>query len=266
MTAVVLGNSVRYLRTQRLSRPRDGRYLLVPLDHSLSDGALCSAAEFADLVAAVSGSGADAVVVHKGRARYLPMDSLIDCSVIIHLSGSTAHAPDPDRKTLVCGVEEALACGADAVSVHINMGARSEADQLADLAAVARECELSGAPLLAMMYARGPNVPDPADPRRIRHAVTVATELGADLIKCNVPFPAEELESVTKETPVPVLVAGGQRTPGTDDLLEFARDAIDRGAAGVAVGRRIFQDPDPAKIVVGLREVIHHLEIQGEHQ
>lgn len=260
---VLMGSSVRQLRTQRLSRPRDGRFLVVPLDHSFSDGALCTADAFAQLTSQISQAGADAIVVHKGRLRHIALESCVDCSVIVHLSGSTSYGPDPDRKTLVGGVEEAIAAGADAVSVHINMGSESESEQLTDFGAVVRECELHGVPLLAMMYARGPNVEDPADPRRIRHAVTVATDMGADLIKCNIPVPSDELFSVTSETPVPVLVAGGRRADDHDDLSKFALTALEHGAAGLAIGRRIFEQPDPGEVVADLRATIHSTNERG---
>lgn len=255
---VLVGNTVRHLRSQRLSRARDGKFLIVPLDHSFSDGPLCTAGQFSSLVSTICAAGADAIVVHKGRLRHIPLESCIDCSVIIHLSGSTSGGPDPDRKTLVGGVEEAVAAGADAVSVHLNMGAESEGEQLADLGAISRECERQGVPLLAMMYARGPNVADPADPQRIRHAVTVATDLGADLIKCNLPVPTDALAQVTSETPVPVLVAGGRRAAQeNDDLVEFASTAMKCGAAGLAVGRRIFEHHDPGRVVADLQRTIH---------
>lgn len=255
---VHLQGDVRQLRTLRLSRVRDGRFLIVPLDHSFSDGPLRTASGFADLVTEISRNGGDAIVVHKGRVRHLPAESRLNCAVIVHLSGSTAAGPDPDRKRLVGEVEEVLAMGADAVSVHVNLGADSEPDQLGDFAAVARECQQLGTPLLAMMYARGPGIADPADPHRIRRAVAVAADVGADLIKCNSPSPIEDLGKITAESPVPVLVAGGRRTnDDDDDVVAYARTVLEHGAGGLAVGRRVFDHPDPGRIVADLCGAVH---------
>src|SRR5207244_11143230 len=115
-----------------------------------------------------------AVVRHTGCLRRIRPERLRDTSLIVHLSASTARAPDPDAKVLVATVEEALRLGADGVSVHVNLGSREEQRQLVDLAVVAEACDRWNVPLLAMMYPRGPRTPDPRDPPLVAHAVAVA--------------------------------------------------------------------------------------------
>jgi len=173
----------RQLRLRRLYRHRAGRLLVVPLDHTVTTGPIVHGGHLDDLVGPIARHGADAIVLHKGSLRHVDPAWFRDVALVVHLSASTAHALDPDAKRLVCGVEEALRLGADAVSVHVNLGAREEPRQLEDLAEVAEACERWSVPLLAMVYPRGPRVTDPADPERVAHAVTVAAELGADLVK-----------------------------------------------------------------------------------
>ncbi len=250
------------VRLARLSRPGDGRFLFVPLDHSVSDGPVTTAAGFGGLVSAIADGGADGVVVHKGRARMIAPALLTRCSLVVHLSASTAHGPDINAKVLVGDVEEAVRLGADAVSVHVNIGSDTEADQLADLGAVASACDRFGMPLMAMVYPRGPRVADPTDPTLVAHVVNIAADLGVDIVKTVLAAPPERMEEVIASSPLPVVVAGGGSTDRS--LYEFAAGAMDLGCAGLAVGRRVFTSPSPEKAVRELASIIHRRELMSE--
>jgi 2-amino-4,5-dihydroxy-6-oxo-7-(phosphonooxy)heptanoate synthase len=242
-------------RLARLSRHGDDRYLFVPLDHSVSDGPIAPADQFAHLVGEVVAGGADGIVLHKGRARAVDAEVLADCALLVHLSASTAHAPDVDAKVLVGDVEDAIRLGADAVSVHVNIGSDTESLQLADLGAVAAACDRWGMPLLAMVYARGPRVADSADPALLSHVVNIAADLGVDIVKTVLASPVERMADVIGDSPLPVIVAGG----GAHDesVTDFAASALAAGCRGLAVGRRVFGSPQPRKTVAELTGLIH---------
>ncbi|UQA98134.1 fructose-bisphosphate aldolase [Streptomyces halobius] len=247
--------SGKSLRLTRLSRPGDGNFLIVPMDHSVADGPISDATGFSRIVGDVVAAGADAIVVHKGRARSLEPGLLQGAALIVHLSASTPHAPDGDAKVVVGGVEEAVRAGADAVSVHVNVGSDTEKRQLADLGAIAADCDRWGMPLLAMMYARGPRIQDPRDPALLAHVVSIAVDLGADVVKTVAPDSAEDMAGIVAKTPVPVVVAGGPG--GGRDLSDFARFAMHAGCRGLAVGRQVFHNPDPAAAVRTLTAAVH---------
>ncbi|MFD8686711.1 2-amino-3,7-dideoxy-D-threo-hept-6-ulosonate synthase [Streptomyces sp. NPDC059651] len=252
--------SGKALRLARLSRRGDGRYLFVPLDHSVSDGPVAGGAEFPGLVREISEGGADAVIVHKGRARMIQPGLLTRTALVVHLSASTAHAPDVDAKVLVGDVEEAVRLGADAVSVHVNIGSDTEAAQLADLGAVSSACERWGMPLLAMIYPRGPRVVDPTRPELVSHVVNIAADLGADLVKTVLAAPVELMAEVIANSPLPVVVAGGSGGTGVDaerSLHRFASSALAAGCSGLAVGRRVFASPSPKQAVRDLAAIVH---------
>ncbi|WP_130796190.1 2-amino-3,7-dideoxy-D-threo-hept-6-ulosonate synthase [Streptomyces otsuchiensis] len=242
------------LRISRLGPP-DGRFLFVPLDHSLADGPIACEGRFHEVVQQVSEGGADAVVLHKGRARGLDPRTLRGTALVVHLSGSTAHAQDVDAKVLVASVEDALLLGADAVSVHVNVGSDTEAAQLADFGAVAGACDRWGLPLLAMVYPRGPRVRDPHDPALLAHVVNIAADLGADLVKTTWSAPFDAMADVVSSSPIPVLVAGGPS--GEGDLATYTRSALAAGCSGLAVGRRVFGHPSPRDVVRELATLVH---------
>jgi 2-amino-4,5-dihydroxy-6-oxo-7-(phosphonooxy)heptanoate synthase len=249
------------MRLRRLYRHSDRGLLVVPLDHSVTSGPIVAAGELDGLVGLVGAAGADAVVLHKGALRYVDPRRFDSVSLIVHLSASTAHAPDPDAKYLVGGVEEALRLGADAVSVHVNLGSRTEARQIADLAAVADACDRWNLPLLAMVYPRGPKVAESGDARLVAHAAMIAADLGADLVKTVFPGTAEAMSRVTRACPVPVLVAGGpadHQDRGTDELLDRVGAAMRGGAGGAAIGRHIFQAADAGAVTRKVADMIHN--------
>jgi 2-amino-4,5-dihydroxy-6-oxo-7-(phosphonooxy)heptanoate synthase len=205
----------------------------------------------------VARNGADAVILHKGRLRSIDHRWFGNISLIVHLNASTVHAEDPDAKYLVASVEEALRLGADAVSVHVNLGSSREAQQIADLAGVAETCDVWNMPLMAMMYPRGPRIDNPHDPELVAHAANLGVDLGADVIKTVYTGSVETMSEVVSTCPVPIVVAGGPKQDSTSALISYVEDVMRAGARGVAMGRNVFNAEDPSDIVRRVYEVIH---------
>jgi 2-amino-4,5-dihydroxy-6-oxo-7-(phosphooxy)heptanoate synthase len=251
----------RAVRRRRLHHHHRGRLLVVALDHSVTNGPVARRGGLDRLVGQVAASGADAVVLHKGSLRWIDPQWFDHLSLLVHLSASTSRAADPDAKYLVTTVTEAIRLGADGVSVQVNLGSRREPRQIADLAAVAGACHRWSIPLLAMVYPRGPAIADAADPQLLRHAVIVAADLGADLVKTGYPGSAEAMATVVDACPIPVLVSGGPVTGEPDEALSRTANALRGGAAGMAIGRHIFTAADPAGMTRKLADLVHgHVE------
>ncbi|OIJ96319.1 2-amino-3,7-dideoxy-D-threo-hept-6-ulosonate synthase [Streptomyces monashensis] len=247
------------IRTARLSRHVPGRLMIVPLDHSISDGTLpVPDGDVGELVSRLAISNADAVVLHKGRLRYLDHTAFSRTSLVVHLSGGTVHAADPNEKYLVASVEEALRLGADAVSVHVNLGSPGERSQISDLATVGATCDMWNVPLLAMIYPRGPKITVPNSPELISHATTLAVDLGADIVKTAFAPTASEMADIVRATPIPVVAAGGALRPTIEDTVSFVDAVMSSGAAGVAMGRNIFQAEDPGNTARRVAGVVHN--------
>ena len=161
-----------------------------------------------------------------------------------------------NSKVLVADVTEALKLGADAVSLHINVGAETEPDMLKDLGKVSRDCDEWGVPLLVMAYARGPDIDDPFDPHLVAHCARVAAELGADLIKCNYTGDPDSFKEVVKGALVPVIIAGGPKTSSDLEMLNMVRDSLDAGGRGVSIGRNIFQHKNVESITRAVTDIV----------
>ena len=239
-------------RLERIST--GGRYLVVPMDHGITLGPVKGLVDIESTVEAITRGGADAVLTQKGVApRVHPNKN--GKGYIAHLNGSSVIGPDEDDKRTTGSVEAALRAGADAVSFHINVGSDHEPDQLTELGELTERAHRLGVPVLAMSYARGPGV-DGHDAESLAHAVRIAEELGADVVKTGYSGDPDTFDRVCEATRLPVVIAGGSR--GTDrETAEMVRGAMDAGAAGVSMGRSIFQHDDPEAITRAVSAIIH---------
>ena len=166
-------------------------------------------------------------------------------------------SPDPNAKELVCSVEEAIKLGADAVSVHINLGAETDKEMLRQLGYVSGQCMQWQLPLVAMMYTRGPKIKDEFDVENVKHAARVGAELGADIVKVPYTGSIDSFTEVVQGCPVPVVIAGGPKMDSDEDIFKMVEDALAAGATGVSIGRNAFQHEKPDKIVAALCKMVH---------
>jgi class I fructose-bisphosphate aldolase len=227
------------------------------MDHGISVGPIAGVANMKDAIGRVVDGGANAVVEHKGMVAEGHRGSGRDVGLIIHLSASTGLSTQPNAKTLVCTVKEAIQLGADAVSIHVNLGNGQEKEMLHDFGKVSNDARKWGMPLLAMIYPRGENIKDEYDVNVVKHAARVGAELGADLVKVSYTGSVDTFREVVGGCTIPVVIAGGEKMDSDKDILEMVRGAIDAGGAGVSIGRNVFQHADPAKMVRAISAIVH---------
>ena len=243
-------------KKRRLARifQEDNRTVIVPMDHGVSIGPVKGIVNMQELVNQLLKGGVDAVVLHKGMAKRIETGN---AGLIVHLSAISNLTPNSGTKVQVCSVVEAVRVGADAVSVHVNVGAQDEDKMLTTLGKVADECEVYGMPLLAMIYPRGPKIPNEHAADAVAHAARLGAELGADIIKTNYTGDIETFKAVVESCPVPVVIAGGPKCKTTRELLQMAHDSVRAGGAGLSIGRNVFQHEHPVLMVKALAAIVH---------
>lgn len=249
-------NIGKKIRLERIMDRHTKKTVIVPMDHGVSSGPIKGIVNIAETIDKVAEGGANAVLLHKGIVKNGHRGYGKDIGLIVHLSAGTSYT-NPTNKVLVCSVKEAIALGADAVSIHVNIGGGNESEMLRDLGKISAECEEYGMPLLAMMYARGKNITNEYDVKYIKHAARIGAELGADIIKTNYTGSKETFKEVVEGCPVPVVVAGGPKLDSEEKFLNMISDAIDCGAAGVAIGRNIFQADDITEATKKICKIVH---------
>lgn len=250
-------NLGKKIRLERLLNKDTGRTLIVPLDHGVTLGAVKGIECMEEAIADVVKGGANAVLMHKGFLQDPNCFSGQHAGLIMHLSASTALSPQNDRKVLVGSVEEALRNGCDCVSIHVNIGDPNDYQMLSDMGRVGEECERWGMPMLAMMYARGPQITDSYAPEVIAQCARIGQELGADIVKVSSPGSADGFAEVMRSCSIPVVIAGGVPADSIYDFLKDVRDSILAGGSGVSVGRTVFQHPERVALTQALHSIIH---------
>ena len=126
----------KQIRMERIMNRDTGRTVIVPMDHGVTVGPIEGLIDMKTTVNSVATGGANAIIIHKGLVTSGHRRRGKDVGLIIHLSASTALSPNPNAKTLVCTVEEAIKLGADALSIHVNVGNGSDQEMLSDLGLV----------------------------------------------------------------------------------------------------------------------------------
>ena len=243
-------------KTRRLRRimQKDNRTVIVPMDHGVTVGPIQGIGNMQQITDKLLKGKVDAILVHKGIARHIDVGN---AGLIVMLSGMSNLSPNINAKVQVCSVQEAIRIGADAVSVHVNVGAQDEDRMLQNLGKVSDECDILGIPLLAMMYPRGPKIPNEQAPDVIAHAARIGAELGADIIKTNYTGSIDTFKAVVESCPVPVVIAGGPKCKSLDEVLQTTFDSMKARAAGLSIGRNVFQCDSPTQIAKALSAIVH---------
>ncbi len=245
------------IRLERIMDRNSGKTVIVPMDHGVTVGPIAGLENMRETISKVVAGGANAILMHKGIVQAGHRGTGKDVGLIVHLSGGTSISPDPNAKELICSVEEAIKLGADAVSIHINLGAETDGDMLAQLGFVSEACMEWQMPLVAMMYTRGPKIKNEYDVQYVKHAARVGAELGADIVKVPYTGSVESFKEVVDGCPVPVVIAGGAKMDSDRDIFQMAEGALKAGAMGLSIGRNAFQHKKCEKMVSALCKMVH---------
>ena len=245
------------IRLERIINRKTGKSVIVPMDHGVTLGPIHGLVNMREMVNEIARGGANAVLGHMGLPLYGHRRYGKDLGLILHLSGSTVWSPDPNTKVLVNSVEMALKMGADAVSIHVNIGAEDETEMLRDLGMVSVAAMEWGLPLLAMMYTRGDKFKSEFSVEGVKHAARIAAELGADIVKVNYTGSISSFRQVVEGCPIPVVIAGGERADDEKGIFTIVRESLEAGGAGVSVGRNVFQHDNPRLMMKAIYNLVH---------
>jgi len=253
------------LRMRRLFT--SGKSVIVPMDHPVFFGPLPGVADPAALVRDAAASPANGVLLTLATMNRLA-DDLGALGTIARIDGTHtrlgSHIVEIDR---ISSVEYALACGADACVLNIYVGAENERDLLRKLGETAESCDRWGLPLIGEMipigvlaghYHPGSKKLSEAEMTdQIALAARVGAELGADLIKTSYTGSMESFRQVVEGATVPILVAGGPCGDSVSDLLQMVEDCITAGAAGVCIGRNVWQRENRQQVLAAICRIVH---------
>ncbi|HAJ05838.1 MAG TPA: 3-hydroxy-5-phosphonooxypentane-2,4-dione thiolase [Chloroflexi bacterium] len=235
-------------RINRIIKPDTGRTLMFAVDHGYFMGPTTGLEKLDETVMPLL-PYADSLMLTRGALRYY-VPSSVDVPIILRVSGGTSILNKHMlHEGIAVGIEDAIRLNVAAVAFSIMVGADYERDTLLTFTKMIDDAERYGIPTLAVT-AVGKNLV--RDAKYLSLASRLAAELGARIVKT---YFCDDFERVIQTCPVPVVIAGGKKIP-EKEALSMAYQAIQTGAAGVDMGRNIFQAESPKAMVQAVRSIV----------
>jgi putative autoinducer-2 (AI-2) aldolase len=235
-------------RLARILKPPRGRTVMLAVDHGYFLGPTSGLEEPAKTIAPLL-PYADSLMLTRGVLRTSVAPS-VDVPIVLRVSGGTSILRELSHEGLTVAIEDAIRLNVSAVTMSIFVGSEGERQTLLNLAKLVDLGERNGIPVLAVT-AVGKEMT--RDARYLGLCCRIAAEIGARFVKT---YYCEGFEEIVRATPVPLIIAGGKKI-GEREAVELAANAVRAGAAGVDMGRNIFQSDCPLGMIRAVRAVVH---------
>ncbi|MDE1827057.1 MAG: 3-hydroxy-5-phosphonooxypentane-2,4-dione thiolase [Thaumarchaeota archaeon] len=238
-------------RLARIIKPHDKRGVMLAVDHGYFLGPTERLEEPRKTIAPLL-PHADSLMLTRGVLR-TSVDATYPVPVVLRVSGgSSIIGKDLSNEKITTSVKDAIKLNVSALAMSIFVGAQHEHESLVSLGNLVNEGEEYGIPVLAVT-AVGKEL-EKRDARYLGLACRIAAEFGAHLVKT---YYCEDFEKVVRACPVPVIIAGGPKLATELDALKLTFDAIQSGAAGVDMGRNIWQSDHPVAMIKAVKAIVH---------
>lgn len=236
-------------RLSRIFNPDTGRTVMFAVDHGYFQGPT-TGLERIDLTVPPLLSHVDALMCTRGVLRATIPPSMTN-PVVLRASGGPSVLRDLTDEGLAVDISDAVRVNASALAVQMFIGSERETHSIKNLTTLVDQGLRVGIPVMGVVAVGREMV---RDARYFRLACRMGAELGAHIVKCY--YVPDGFESIVASCPVPIVVAGGKKLPEFN-ALELAYRAVSEGAAGVDMGRNIFQSDHPAGMAQAISAVVH---------
>ncbi len=243
-------------RMSQIFNPKTGRTVMLAFDHGYFQGPT-KGLERIDLNIAPLFEHADVLMCTRGILRSV-IPPTVRKPIVMRASGGNSILSELSNETIAVAMDDAVRMGVSAMAAQVYIGAEYEHKSITNVIRLIDEGLRVGIPTLAVT---GVGKDMARDARYFGLATRIAAELGAHYVKSY--FVEEGFERVTAGCPVPIVIAGGKKLPERA-ALEMAWKAVDQGAAGVDMGRNIFQAEDPVAMIQAVSRVVHELMPAGQ--
>jgi 3-hydroxy-5-phosphonooxypentane-2,4-dione thiolase len=236
-------------RLARIFRPQSNRTVMLAIDHGYFQGPT-TGLERIDLHIVPIAHHADALMITRGSLR-ASIPSNMQNGIVLRASGGPSILKELSNEQIALDVEDAIRLGASAIAVQVFIGGEFETQTVSNMTKLVDAGLRYGLPVLAVT-AVGRELT--RDARYLGLATRICAELGAQMVKTY--HCPEGFDNVTAGCPVPVVMAGGKKL---DELeaMRMAHRALLEGAAGVDMGRNIFQSDSPGGMIQAVSRVVH---------
>jgi len=239
-------------RLARIFNPKTGLTVMLAFDHGYFQGAT-TGLERIDVKIMPLAPYADTLMLTRGILRSIVPPSYTQ-SIVMRASGGTSMLKELSNEEIAVDIEDSIRMNVSAMAVQVFIGGEHEKQSIINMTRLVDQGTRYGIPTLAVTAVGKDMV---RDARYFRLATRICAELGAHYIKTY--YVEKDFETVTASCPVPIVIAGGKKIPELD-ALKMAYNAIQQGAAGVDMGRNIFQSEAPVAMIKAVRSVVHENE------
>ena len=235
-------------RLSRIFRKESGKTVILAFDHGYIMGPT-SGLERMDLSIVPLIEYADSIMCTRGALRQIvPASS--NKPVSLRVSAGSTILTELNNECIM-DIQEAIRLNASIMACMVSIGGKYEANTIRNLTRLVDLGNQYGIPTLGVT-AVGKELT--RDARYLSLASRICAENGAHVVKT---YYCENFEQVTAACPVPIIVAGGKKLPERD-ALTLAKNAIEKGAAGVDMGRNVFQSQAPDAMLQAICEIVHN--------
>jgi len=238
-------------RLAHIFRPESGRTVMFAIDHGYFLGPT-TGLERVDLTIVPLLKYADALMCTRGILRST-IPAAFGGGVVMRSSGGPSTLKELSNEQIAVDIDDALRMNVSAMAVQVFIGGEFETQSVHNMTQLVDIGLRYGIPTMGVT-AVGKNLA--RDARYLGLATRICAELGAQVVKTY--YCDQGFETVTAGCPVPIVMAGGKKLPELD-ALTMAYNAVRQGAAGVDMGRNIFQSEAPAAMIQAVHKVVHEL-------
>ncbi len=237
-------------RLSRIIKPNDGKAVMLAVDHGYFLGPTESLEQPKKTIHPLL-KYCDSLMLTRGILR-TSVDARFPVPVVLRVSGgSSIIGQDLSNEKITTSVKDAIRLNVSALAMSIFVGSKNEHNTLVSLGHLVNEAEEYGIPVLAVT-AVGKEL-EKRDARYLSLSCRIAAEFGAHMVKT---YYCDNFEKVVDSCPVPVIIAGGPKLE-EHAALELAHNAVKAGAAGVDMGRNIWQSVYPVPMIRAVRAIVH---------
>ncbi|MFZ3591611.1 3-hydroxy-5-phosphonooxypentane-2,4-dione thiolase [Bacillus sp. DJP31] len=227
----------------------NGRAVMLAIDHGYFLGPITGLEKPGETVKDLL-AYTDSLYLTRGTlAACIPDDT--EKPMVLRVSGGPTVLNDLSNETIVTSLKEAVRHNVVGVGVSVFVGSENETKTITNLAHVVTEAHDYGIPVLGIT-AVGKEL-EKRDTRFLALASRVVAEMGADIVKT---YYCDNFERVTSTCPVPIVIAGGPKFDTIREALDITYNAMNQGAAGVDMGRNIWQSSHPVAMIKAIHSIV----------
>ena len=236
-------------RLARIFSPDDCRTVMLAVDHGYFQGPT-TGLERIDITICPLIQFADALMITRGALRSsIPPE--MGKPVVLRSTGGQSILKELSNERIAVDIEDAVRLNASALAVQVYIGGVHEHESIGNLVEIVDAGNRHGIPTMAVTGVGKELV---RDAKYLGLATRMCAELGAHFVKTY--YCESGFGRVAAGCPVPLVIAGGKKLP-EPDALDMAYRAVSEGAAGVDMGRNIFQCEAPKAMIQAVRAVVH---------